>query len=132
MLREAATAGLDKVRATLAEGKTFAEAAKQAGLKPEKVSGLNLFDPEMDPSKRQLAAAAMELADGAVSDFTPSPDGGFAVYVAGRGDLTEEAAAKQKPTIENGLLEGKQMLLFAQWLATAREESDLQVLRPMM
>ena len=132
MVREAATAGLDKVRAALAEGKTFAEAAKQAGLKPEKVSGLNLFDPEMDPSKRQLAAAAMELADGAVSDFTPSPDGGFAVYVAGRGDLTEEAAAKQKPTIETGLLEGKQMLLFAQWLATAREESDLQVLRPMM
>jgi len=132
MVREAATAALDKVRVALAGGKPFAEAVKQAGLKAEKVSGLSLFDPEMDPAKRQLVAAAMELPDGTVSGFTPSPDGGFAVYVAGRGELAGEAETKQRPTIEAGLLEGKQMLLFAQWLATARNESNLQVLRPMM
>jgi hypothetical protein len=34
--------------------------------------------------------------------------------------------------MERSLLEGKEMLLFAQWLATARQESALQVLRPMM
>jgi hypothetical protein len=34
--------------------------------------------------------------------------------------------------IEQGMLQGKQMLLFAQWLATARDEAGLQILRPMM
>ena len=40
--------------------------------------------------------------------------------------------AEQRPMMESGLLEGKEMLLFAQWLTTARQESALQILRPMM
>ena len=132
MVRETAAGSLTKIREALAEGKTFAEAAKQAGLKPETVSGLSIFDPELDPAKRQIAAAAMDLPDGTLGDFVPAPDGGFAVYVAARGEVDEATAAKQRPMIEGGLLEGKQMLLFAQWLTTARQASDLQVLRPMM
>ena len=132
MVREAAASALTQIRAALAEGKSFADAAKQAGVKPEKVGGLSIFDEKLEPARRQLAAAAMDLADGTLGEFTPSPDGGFAVYVAGRGEADAETAAKQKPMVENGLLEGKQMLLFAQWLATARQESGLQILRPMM
>lgn len=131
-VREAATSGVTKVRAALASGKTFAEAAKEAGVKPEKVEALSLFDTEMDQAKRQLAASAMDLADGALGDFTPSPEGGFAVYLSGRGEVDEATAAKQKPMVEGGLLEGKQMLLFVQWLATARQQAGLQILRPMM
>ena len=132
MVRESAASGLTTLRSAMAGGKTFAEAAKEAGLKPEKVEGLSLFDTDLEPAQRQLAASAMDLADGALGDFTPSPDGGFAVYVAGRGEVDEETAAKQRPMVEGSLLEGKQQLLFVQWLTTARQEAGLEILRPMM
>jgi parvulin-like peptidyl-prolyl isomerase len=116
----------------LAGGKTFAEAAKQAGLQPEKVEGLSVFDPDLEVPKRQLAAAAVDLPAGTLSDFVPSPEGGFAVFVEERGATDEKTAAEQRPRIESGIREGKEMLLVAQWLATARQESGLEVLRPLM
>jgi hypothetical protein len=131
MVREAAERDLGELRAAMDGGKDFAAAAQAAGVKPEKVSGLSVLDRELAPDRRQIAMAAIDLADGALGGFVPAPDGGFAVYVASRGELDEQAAAEQ-PMMERSLLEGKEMLLFAQWLATARQESALQVLRPMM
>lgn len=131
-LREASTAGLSKVRAAMAEGKTFAEATKAAGLKPEKMSGLTVLDRDLDAARRPIAAAAMDLPDGTLGDFVPTPEGGFAVYVSGRGEPDEKTVASQKSMIEEGILDGKKMLLLAQWFATARQASGLQVLRPMM
>lgn len=131
-LREAATSALSAVRAGLAGGKTLAAAAREAGLKPEKISGLNVFDRELDAAQRQIAAAAVDLPDGTLGDFTPTPDGGFAVYLAARGQPDEKTSAEQRPLIEGGILEGKEMLLFAQWLVTAREGSGLQVVRPAL
>jgi hypothetical protein len=132
MVREAADRDLAEMRAAMDGGKDFAAAARAAGVKPEKVSGLSVLDRELAPDRRQIAMAAIDMADGTLGSFAPTPDGGFAVYVASRGELDEQAAAEQRPMMENGLLEGKEMLLFAQWLATARQESALQVLRPMM
>ena len=131
-LREASASALAGMRTALAGGKTFAEAAKQAGLRPEKVEGLSVFDPDLEVPKRQLAAAAVDLPAGTLSDFVPSPEGGFAVFVEERGATDEKTAAEQRPRIESGIREGKEMLLMAQWLATARQESGLEVLRPLM
>jgi len=131
-LREASASALAGMRTALSGGKTFAEAAKQAGLKPEKVEGLSVFDPDLEVPKRQLAAAALDLPAGTLGDFVPSPDGGFAVFVEERGATDEKTAAEQRPRIESGILEGKEMLLMAQWLATARQESGLEILRPLM
>jgi hypothetical protein len=132
MVREAADRDLAELRAAMEGGKNFAAAAKVAGVKPEKVAGLSVLDRELSPDQRQIAMAAIDTADGTLGSFTPAPDGGFAVYVASRGELDDQAAAEQRPLMESGLLEGKEMLLFAQWLATARQESALQILRPLM
>ena len=132
MVREAADRDLAEMRAAMDGGKDFAAAARAAGVKPEKVSGLSVLDRELAPDRRQIAMAAIDMADGTLGSFAPTPDGGFAVYVASRGELDEQAMAEQRPMMESGLLEGKEMLLFAQWLTTARQESALQILRPMM
>ena len=132
MVREAADRDLAEMRAAMDGGKDFASAARAAGVKPEKVSGLSVLDRELAPDRRQIAMAAIDMADGTLGSFAPTPDGGFAVYVASRGELDEQAMAEQRPMMESGLLEGKEMLLFAQWLTTARQESALQILRPMM
>lgn len=131
-LRETAATELSEVRAAMADGKTFGEAAKAAGLKPEKLSGLSLFDRELEVARRQVVSAAIDMADGTLGDFIPTPEGGFAVYVVSRGEPDEETVAEQRPMIEGGIREGKALLLFAQWLVTARQQSDLQVLRPLM
>ena len=131
-VREAAASALTTARAALSEGKSFADAAKAAGLRPEKVTGLSVFDPDLDQAKRQLAAAAVDLPPGTLGEFVPSPDGGFAVFVEQRGETDEKTAAEQRPRMEKGILQGKEMLLMAQWLATARQESGLEVLRPAM
>ena len=132
MVREAADRDLAELRAAMEGGKDFAAAAKVAGVKAQKLAGLSVLDRELSPDQRQIAMAAIDRADGTLGSFTPSPDGGFAVYVASRGELDEQAAAEQRPLMESSLLEGKEMLLFAQWLATARQESALQILRPLM
>ena len=132
MVREAADRDLAEMRAAMDGGKDFAAAARAAGVKPEKVSGLSVLDRELAPDRRQIAMAAIDMGDGMLGSFVPTPDGGFAVYVASRGELDEQAMAEQRPMMESGLLEGKEMLLFAQWLTTARQESALQILRPMM
>jgi hypothetical protein len=67
-----------------------------------------------------------------LGEFVPSPDGGFAVFVEQRGETDAKTAAEQRPRREKGILEGKEMLLMAQWLATARQESGLEILRPLM
>jgi hypothetical protein len=76
--------------------------------------------------------AVLDQAVGTLGEFVPGPDGGFAAYVVARNEPDAEALAERRPKIEEGMLQGKEMLLFAQWLVTAREAAGLQVLRPMM
>jgi len=131
-VQETAAGQLAELRLAMTRGASFAAAAKQAKLSVERLEGLSVFDQEMEPARREVLGVALDLPDGAVSDFTASEDGGFAVHVEGRGEPDEATVAAQRPMMEQGMLQGKRMLLFAQWLATARDEAGLQILRPMM
>jgi peptidyl-prolyl cis-trans isomerase D len=131
-VREAAEATLSKIRKALASGRSFAEAAQETKAKVEGMSGLTPFAEELTPEQRQMAMAVMDTPVGALGDFLPTPDGGFAAYVAARRDPDAETLAERRPMVEQNLLQGREMLIFAQWLVTAREAAGLQVLRPMM
>jgi hypothetical protein len=132
VVREAADAALSKIKAELSDGKSIEQAAKAAGVKVSSAKGLSVFNQELSPQDRQRLAAAMDLNTGELGSFVPTPDGGFAVYVAGRGNLDEATLARQKPMIEGSLRQGQEMLLFAQWLGTARQSADVQILRPAL
>lgn len=131
-VRETAETAIAKIQAELAGGKTIEQAAKVAGVKVSSANDLSVFNQELSPEDRQRLAAAMDLDMGEIGSFVPTPNGGFAVYVAGRGKLDEESLARQKPMIEGSLLQGQEMLLFAQWLGTARQSADVQILRPAL
>ena len=131
-VREAADVAIAKIKAGLAAGQTFEQAAKTVGVKVTAMKDLSVFNQELSPDQRQRLAAAMDLGTGEVSSFVPTQDGGFGVYVAGRGDLDDATVARQKPMIEGSLLQGQEMLLFAQWLGTARQSADVQILRPAL
>jgi len=128
-----AAAVLPEIRTKLAQGETITKAATAAGLKISEINGLSVFDKELKPEQRQIAGASMDQAVGTLGEFTARPGGGgFAAYVAKRGEPDAKTLAERKPIIEKSALQGKQMLLFVQWLTAAREQSGLQILRPAM
>ena len=128
-VKEAADKALASIRSQMAAGTPFADAAKAAGVKFEAVKGLSVFAEDMPPERREVAMAAMDKPVGFLGDFVPSGEGGFAVYIASRGETDAATLAKQLPMIEQGLLQQKKMLMFAQWLQSARQASGLQILR---
>lgn len=129
-VRESADRALANIREQMAAGKPFAEAAKAAGVKTETINGLSIFAGDLTPERRELAMSVMDQPVGALTAFVPKPGGGFAAYVAARGEPDAAVLAEHLPMIEQGLLQEKKMLLFAQWLAASRQSSDLQILRP--
>lgn len=131
-VQEAAAATLGQVREAMAKGDSFAAAVKAAKADTETMKGVSPFAEDLTPAQRRVAMAVMDQAVGTLGEFVPGPEGGFAAYVAARNEPGAEALAERRPKIEEGMRQGKEMLLFAQWLAAAREASGLQVLRPMM
>lgn len=130
---EKASKVLPGLRAKLAAGEPLAKAAEAEGLKVQEMKGLNLFDQGLTPDEREIAIAAADLPEGKLGDLQGrTGGGGFAVYVAKRSEPDAKELAERRPMIEQGALEGKKMLMFAQWLADARRQSDLRVLRPAM
>jgi len=130
---EKAAKVLPELRAKLAAGEPLTKAAEAAGLKVRDMKGLNVFDKELAPDEREVAMAAADLPEGKLGDLQGrAAGGGFAVYMARRSEPDAKDLAERRPMIEQGALEGKRMLMFAQWLADARRQSDLRVLRPAM
>lgn len=128
----AAEKALSTIREQLAAGKPLNEAAQAAGAKVESFKGLSILSADFAVEQRQVLAAALDLSVGSLGQFIPQPEGGFAVYLAARGEPDATLLAQQMPMIENSLLREKQMLMFAQWLVTARQASGLQILRRAM
>lgn len=132
-LTEKAAAALPEIRTKLAAGQKINDAAKAAGLKTREINGLAIFDENLKPEEREVAMAVADLPDGQLGDLrTRSGGGGFAAYVARRAKPDEDKLKERGPKLEQGILQGKKMLMFAQWLADARRQSGLEMLRPAM
>jgi hypothetical protein len=131
-VQESAVATIAAVREVMGSGASFADAVKKAKATSESMKGLSPFTEDLTPAQRQVAMAVMEQEVGTLGEFVPGPDGGFAAYLVARNQPDAATLAERRPKIEQGMLQGKEMLLFAQWLVTAREASGLEVLRPMM
>jgi len=128
-----AAAALPEIRSKLAAGENIKDAAKSAGLKTRELNGLVIFDENLKPEEREIAMAIADMPDGQLGDLRPREGGGgFAAYVAKRSEPDAGELAERKPKIEQGVLQGKKMLMFAQWLADARRQSGLEMLRPAM
>jgi len=127
LVRQNADAALAKIREAVAGGKSFADAASAEGLKVESFKDVSLTGEKADPDQQQVAQATFLMQPAQVSGFLDGPDGGFAVYLAARAPLDAEELARQKSEIESGILENKKRLLFASWLASAREAAKISV-----
>ena len=129
MLREKAAAQIKAMREAVAAGKSFADAAAQAGLKVENLDNVAPASEASTPELRGIIAATLPMRDGEISNFEKAPWGGFAVWLKVRGPLDDKEFAPKKEEIRQSLLENKRDLLFAEWLRISRDEAKISVPR---
>ena len=115
-LRSSGEEKIKALRAAVASGKKFAEAAGEAGLKVESLNNLAPMGDTLTPEQRRVVSSTLALKDGELSAFETAPWGGLCVYLQSRGPLPDAELAAKREEIRQSLLENKRSLLFAEWL----------------
>ncbi len=125
---EAATKSLDQIRAAMKGGKTFDEAAKEAGISTEKLTDISPSDSKNSEEKRAFAAGTLSLQDGELGQLQPAPWGAYALYLAKRTPLTDAQWKEHQEELSQKLLSNDQSLLFKEWLNQSRSSAAIKLL----
>ncbi|MFT4176094.1 MAG: SurA N-terminal domain-containing protein [Luteolibacter sp.] len=126
-LKTAATEAAAKIKAALASGKSFAEAAKEAGI--DDVKPLPLITGNYQPSGNEpqnLFAATRTLDPGSITEPLLSPTGASIVYVSKREvvkDKDAEARLERELATGNG---ANEHIAFQAWLSARLAASNIQ------
>jgi peptidyl-prolyl cis-trans isomerase D len=126
LLRENAEAALSKVRESISAGKSFQDAATEAGLKVRSFNYLVPSDEKLSPEEQEVAVATLLMEAGQLSGMIPTSNGGFSVFLSSREPIGEAGIAK-KPELASRILETKRRLLFMTWLSWARDAAKISV-----
>jgi SurA-like protein len=119
----------------LLAGKTFAEVALHAGLKPIPVPPFSLATQtlpvvEDHVSLREFQTVAFATAAGKSSDMTPTRDGGFVLYVQKRLPLDEAKMRADLPEFLASLRQSRRQEAFNIWLQKEASRALREVLAP--
>lgn len=114
----------NKIDTELKAGKSFAEAAQAAGVKAEVFGAFSRAEPKFDqPDAREVMMTAFEMKEGALSQFTPTLQGGVLIRVDKRPPVDETKFPEQKEAIAGDLAQFAREVLFAEWLKLRRAEA---------
>ena len=135
---ERATAALaaraEEVRTKIAEGlkagKSFADAAKEAGTTAQDLPGFALAEPppaNAPADLDEIKQASTELIVGDLSKFLPSADGGALVFVRGRSGVDEAQFNARKDILASQIRRQKTRASFEEWLRSAKQAADARI-----
>ena len=127
----ALTAKAEEIRTKITEalraGRSFADAAREAGQTAQDVPPFSLGEPSGSaPEAREVAGVSLGLASGELSKFTPDQDGGFFVYVRGRTPADEAKFQAGQNAFAARLQSQKSELFFFEWLRASRDSAKPQ------
>lgn len=126
-----ATEVRNKIEAEMKAGKSFADAAATAGVKPEQLKPFSLVEPPLDQKDgREITLATRDLQVGQISQFIPTSAG------AGQAGGLLVHLAKKMPVEEKQFEEGKAQLaeeigrmseegIFREWLKSRRAAANI-------
>lgn len=110
-------------------------AAQKAGVKAEKIPPFTLMDeakskvdekkPAEPPEMMLIKNAAARLQPGEVSDFVPSGDGGVLVALEKREPPDAAKYRENKAEFDERYLNGKQQVVFYEWLRDRQRDAGL-------
>ncbi len=110
----------------LKAGKSFAEAAKAAGFTAEELPPFSPSEPlEKVADSEEIMTKAVELPNGALSDYTPTPAGGFMLHLDKRDPVDEAQFQKDQQAQLAGIREQKRFIAFLQWMQGCRKQANV-------
>ncbi|MEO7318959.1 MAG: peptidyl-prolyl cis-trans isomerase [Chthoniobacteraceae bacterium] len=111
-----------KITEALAAGKSFADAAKEAGATVDVFPTFSPAEqPKADqPDAREIMGRSFEMNEGELSDFSPTGTGGLLIHIDKRLPVDESGFEKEKTMIANSLEETRKMAALQQWLKERR------------
>lgn len=128
LLADSATKSLNQIRSDMAAGKSFADAAKAAGVKTTALAGVIPSDQKNSQEQQALASATIGLKDGQLGSLQPAPWGAFAMYLEKRTPLTDAQWKEHQSALSKTILSNEQDLLYLDWLRSARVSAQIKML----
>jgi hypothetical protein len=120
-----ATSAANAIRAAVAAGKTFDEAAAAQNLKVEKLTNIVAADEATPREDQAIAGATLLLKEGQVSNVEPAPWGAFVAQLQTRGPVDQKIFSTREAQIRESLLRNKRDFLFMEWLRVGREAAQI-------
>jgi parvulin-like peptidyl-prolyl isomerase len=125
---ESASKSLEQIRSAMASGKSFADAAKAAGVKTQIVGPLTPSESKLTSEQQAVVSSTLGLKVGELGQLQPAPWGAFAVWLQKRDPLTDAQWKEHRETLSRTILGNEQEVLFRDWLRAARGASQLRIL----
>ena len=111
-----------KISEAVTAGKSFADAAKEAGANVETFPTFSPSErPKADqPDAQEIIGRASEMGEGELSEFTPTQAGGLLIHIDKRLPVEEAGFEKEKTMLATNLEGLKKEAAFQQWLKERR------------
>jgi hypothetical protein len=129
-MKTAANEALTKIKDSLAAGKSFADAAKEAGISETKeiVKVSSTYRPDATTEPKNLFESTRNVDPGALADLITENDRTFIVHVTKREVVKEENAATRLDTEVKSRAEMNAMSAFTSWIAARVEAAKVEEL----
>ena len=122
-----ATSAANALRAAVAGGKSFAEAAAAQNLKVEEIKNVVAAAESTSPENQAIAGSTLLLKEGGISNLEGAPWGAFVAQLQSRAPIDQMAFGARETQIRESLLRNKRDLLFMEWLRVSREAARITV-----
>ena len=121
---------MTKIKAALAAGKSFADAAKEVGINETTTftAVTKTSTPDGATQPQNLFEAARNLDPGTVADVITESDRAFILYVAKREVVKEENAAARIDSEVSTQTNSNETYAFAGWIAERTEAAKVEEL----
>ena len=127
-LAEGANKSLEEIKSAIASGKSFAEAAKQVGVKTQQITGAVPSDTKAPQEQAAFASATLGLKEGEISTLQPAPWGAFAAWLEKRIPLTDAQWREHQADLSKTILANERELLFLEWLRSSRTAAKVSMI----
>lgn len=129
-MKTAATEALTKIKASLTAGKSFTDAAKEAGINETKeiTKVSSTYRPDATTEPKNLFEATRNVDPGALAEIITEKDRTFIIHVAKREVVKEENAATRLDTEVTSNAQRNEMIAFTSWIAAKVEAAKVEEL----
>ena len=129
-LKAAAADDLTKIKTLLSAGKTFAEAAKEAGIPETRLFSaiISTYRPDGASEPQNLFEAARNVEPGTLADVITESDRAFILHVAKREVVKAADAATRIDSEVASLTRKNETIAFTAWIAARTETAKVEQL----